>query len=188
MPCHGYGLPAKECNVGSMLRKVPGSTCEHCYAMKGNYQFSNVQKAMYKRLDAVNNSPTWVRDMEWVIGAKEKSGFFRWHDSGDLQSIDHLSKIVEIARRLPRIKFWLPTREQKIVDFVGFYKAFPANLVVRVSAAMVNGKAPERFKWTSGVVTDEKNVSCPAPTQGNKCLSCRRCWDKRVTNVNYALH
>ena len=42
MPGKAYGLPAKECNVGSRLRDVPGSVCETCYALKGRYVFDNV--------------------------------------------------------------------------------------------------------------------------------------------------
>ena len=34
MPCPTYNTPAKLCKTGSKLRKVKGSTCEGCYAMK----------------------------------------------------------------------------------------------------------------------------------------------------------
>ena len=51
MPGWSYGLPAKECKTGSKLRKVPGSTCFDCYALKGCYVFKVVQDAQYRRLD-----------------------------------------------------------------------------------------------------------------------------------------
>ena len=42
MPGFAYGTPAELCKTGSKLRKVKGSVCADCYAMKGCYMFSNV--------------------------------------------------------------------------------------------------------------------------------------------------
>ena len=42
MPCPTYNTPAKLCKTGSKLRKIKGSTCNGCYAMKGNYLFPSV--------------------------------------------------------------------------------------------------------------------------------------------------
>ncbi len=50
MPCHGFSTPADACQVGSQLRKIPGSVCAGCYALKGRYRFPNVQRAMEFRL------------------------------------------------------------------------------------------------------------------------------------------
>jgi hypothetical protein len=44
MPCASVGLPAiVACRTGAKLAQVPGSVCSGCYAMKGNYRFSNVK-------------------------------------------------------------------------------------------------------------------------------------------------
>ena len=37
MPFYNYDLSAWDCKKGSQLRKVAGSVCSDCYAMKGNY-------------------------------------------------------------------------------------------------------------------------------------------------------
>ena len=37
MPGLSYSLPAWECKTGSKLRKVKGSVCASCSALKGNY-------------------------------------------------------------------------------------------------------------------------------------------------------
>jgi hypothetical protein len=34
MPGWAYGIPAKECKVGSKLAKIPGTVCHGCYALK----------------------------------------------------------------------------------------------------------------------------------------------------------
>ena len=80
MPGWSYGLPAKECKTGSKLRKVPGSTCYDCYALKGCYVFKVVQDAQYRRLRAIRD-PRWVQAMVHLINSK-KADVFRWHDSG----------------------------------------------------------------------------------------------------------
>ena len=37
MPGLSYSLPAWECKTGAKLRKVEGTPCFGCYALKGNY-------------------------------------------------------------------------------------------------------------------------------------------------------
>jgi len=113
MPCYSFSIPAKRCITGMKLRNVKGSICSSCYALKGRYVFDNVQNALENRFQKLNHS-NWVQLMAQLIAKKEKSGFFRWHDSGDLQSVVHLHKICEVAKMLPNIKFWLPTREFSI--------------------------------------------------------------------------
>ena len=59
MPGFAIGIPAKECKTGAKLRKIKGSVCYGCYALKGCYVFPDVQAAQYKRLAAITN-PLWV--------------------------------------------------------------------------------------------------------------------------------
>ena len=68
-------------------------------AMKGCYVFKVVQDAQYRRLAAIKD-PRWVEAMAQIINSK-KPEVFRWHDSGDVQDLDHLNKIYECASSLP---------------------------------------------------------------------------------------
>lgn len=192
MPCYGYSTPAKRCIVGMKMRSVEGSVCASCYACKGNYSFPDVQDALEARYQSLF-SPLWEEAMVYLIGKKEKSGFFRWHDSGDLQGTWHLQKIVNIANRLPDIKFWLPTREYAMVsEFISKGGIVPENLTIRLSSLMIDGNAPEaiakRFNLVVSGVTKEKGFDCPSSLQGNKCLDCRACWDKETFAINYKKH
>ena len=190
MPCSSYSIPASRCITGSKLRNVEGSTCSSCYACKGQYRFSNVQAALETRFASLEH-PEWVSAMTAQITAANKNGFFRWHDSGDIQSVAHLRNIVLVALATPDIKHWIPTREYKIVaDYRKQYGAFPANLTVRLSAHMVDGAAPNMGLPTSTVHSTPNTDShvCPAPTQGNKCMDCRACWSGDVANVSYHIH
>jgi len=112
--------------------------------------------------------------------------FFRWHDSGDLQSLEHLQKIFEVCRRTPNTKHWLPTREAQILKQVQ-PEDVPKNLIIRFSSHMIDQGPVTAWPWTSTVVTKEKRT-CPAPEQGNACGSCRSCWSRDIKNVAYGKH
>lgn len=195
MPSESYSLPAQECITGSKLVNVKGSVCEGCYALKGNYHRfkSNIEPAQYKRLESIKH-PDWVKAMVKLIGNKP---YFRWHDSGDLQSVDHLYKIAEVARQLDRTLFWLPTREYDIVkDFVKNH-AIPHNLIIRMSTMMIDqpAKLPRSLTGFANILTSSVHsqkeldgFKCLAPKQEGQCRSCRACWDNKVTNVSYHVH
>lgn len=195
MPCQSYGLPAKECKTGSTLRKLKGSTCESCYALKGQYVFRNVQEAQYKRLDSIKK-PEWVAAMATLLS---KAKLFRWHDSGDLMDVDHFQKIIDVCKATPDCQHWLPTREKKIIKtYLRLHPeqgSIPDNLVIRISMPMVNQYKPVETGRgnivTSSVHTDSLNAvgfECPASKQNNECRDCRACFNLEVTNVSYLAH
>ena len=181
MPGWSIGIPAKECKTGKKLRQIKNSVCEGCYALKGCYVFKVVQEAQYKRLEAISH-PDWVLAMATLINSK-KPDVFRWHDSGDVQAVQHLEKIFEVCRLTSNKKHWMPTREAWIKDHM--HKA-PANLVVRFSSPMIDQGPVKSWANTSTVST--KSRSCPAPDNNNECGSCRACWDPLVKNIEYGKH
>jgi len=180
-------LSAFSCKTGSILAKIEGSVCAGCYARKGMYRFKNVKAALKIREEKISN-PLWVEAWVFILRNKKKiteSKIFRWHDSGDLQSEEHLEKIIEVARQTPGIRHWLPTKES---SFVKNYKGdIPSNIVIRLSGTMVNGKAPI-FRNTSTVVTDAALATCRAFETGGQCGECRKCYDPTVSNVAYLKH
>ena len=181
MPCYSINLPATECNVGSILARVPGTTCHGCYALKGRYRFKTTKRAMARRLKALDHG-SWTTAMVTLITG---SKYFRWHDSGDIQSAKHLTNIFEVCNRTPDTMHWLPTREAKLLQYLD-PEVVPKNLLIRLSATKVNGAAPAAWPWTSTVSTTTK--TCPAPEQGGKCRNCRSCWTRSVKNVTYHKH
>ena len=181
MPGWSIGLPAKECKTGGKLQKVKGSVCYDCYALKGCYVFKVVQQAQYRRLAAIKD-PQWVEAMAHLINSK-RPRVFRWHDSGDVQDLEHLQKIYEVCRLTPSKRHWMPTREAWIKDHL---QDKPANLVIRLSSPMVDQGPVSSWPNTSTVVTS--GASCPAPKQNNECGSCRQCWDSSIKNISYGKH
>ena len=186
MPGFAYGIPAQLCKVGSELRKIKGSVCEKCYAQKGAYSWGPVKKAYQRRFDTLNH-PQWMEAMVFLM-KKKKIEWFRWHDSGDLQSVEHLNKICLIALETPETNYWLPTKEKAIVKQYRKQNEIPKNLVIRVSGAMIDGERPAGFENTSTVSSDKNSATCVAYLQGGKCLDCRACWNPEVKNIVYPKH
>ena len=181
MACYSFGIPAAECQTGAILRGVAGSTCSDCYALKGNYiRYPKIKEIQYKRLESINN-PLWVDAMATQIN----DDVFRWHDAGDIQSVEHLRKIFAVCRLTPNTKHWLPTQERKYLLEVDPNEV-PENLIIRLSGSKINGSIPNAWEHTSTVVTE--NATCPAPNQNGKCLDCRMCWNKEIKNVSYGKH
>ena len=181
MPGPAFNLPAADCITGAKLVKVNGSVCAGCYALKGRYRFNNVQSALRRRAACLMH-PDWIDAMVALISGHE---YFRWHDSGDIQSVEHLKRIFEVCKRTPDTKHWMPTREARFLRLMD-PDIIPSNLIIRMSSHMIDQGPVTFWPWTSTVSSSSK--TCPAQDQGNKCRSCRACWDRKVANVTYPKH
>jgi hypothetical protein len=159
------------------------------------YSFPVVRNAQQRRLDILaSNLNDWKRDMTELIRRKYRnktgdSAVFRWHDSGDLQSLEHFEAIIQIARDFPTIRFWIPTKEIGIVrKWIRRNREFPTNLAVRVSAPMIGSAAKPIPGALSSTVGAGVGYACPAYGQGGTCGPCRACWDTSVPSVDYPQH
>jgi hypothetical protein len=202
MPGTSYGISARACITGARLAAVKGSVCHGCYALRGNYLYPSIAMAHDKRIAGIAN-PLWTSAMVALLKAahargtgrngKIERGWHRWHDSGDLQSAEHLTKICAVAALTPELWHWLPTRELSIVArYVASGGTVPENLLIRVSATMIDGPATKAWPFTSGVHDKHEppagSHKCPAPSQGGICGACRACWNKDVAHVSYHKH
>jgi hypothetical protein len=162
MPGLSYSLPAWECKTGSKLRKIKGSVCASCYALKGNYtRYKAIKAAQYVRLESLKKE-LWTAAM---VSQIQRQKYFRWHDAGDVQAWikDHLDR----APANLVIRFSPPMVDMKAPD------SWP-------NSSSVISKDQKWFGATS--------VLCPAPQQGGKCGDCRQCWNPEIKNVSYWKH
>ena len=175
--------------------------------MKGCYVFPVVKAAQYRRLASIKD-PRWAMAMAVAINSK-KAPEFRWHDSGDVQDLDHLNKIFMVCHITPHKRHWLPTREAWIRDHVS---RAPDNLIIRFSMPMVDQEPAGSWAHTSTVSSIATDDSCPAfrtdktghvwdllsfhqfdKKRKNEldlghCGTCRRCWTHGIDNISYAQH
>jgi hypothetical protein len=208
MPGDSYNLNAKDCKTGAKLVKIPGSVCAECYALGGNYtRYEVVPIAQARRLERLEN-PGWVKAMAKLTSKGEP---FRWFDSGDVQSLSMLIKIVAVAMLNPQQKYWLPTKEYSIVTEYRKRGGFePKNLAFRVSAPKIDQRLPDAWGTSSMVITPGTKVGpdvfiCDAAhtmkngrkvetiTKENKsllghCGDCRACWNPNNKVTAYPIH
>lgn len=193
MPCKSYSLPTEACKTGYKMAQIKGSICHSCYANKGFYKAyeKTVKPSQWARLDSLTN-PHWVDGMVNLIG---NDSFFRWHDSGDLQGVDHLEKIARVAELTPNTRHWLPTREYGMVkQFISKNGALPSNLIVRLSAMYPDKPVivPLSLQGVANVAVSNVHTgkpmgtACNAPENNGACGDCRLCWSTET--VSYALH
>jgi hypothetical protein len=163
--------------------------CSKCYAKKGFYKTyaHTVIPAQERRLAAIDD-PLWVDAM---VASLKRENWFRWFDSGDLQSVEMLRKIAAVARATPHCRHWVATRERGFVSSYLTDSVVPDNLCIRVSATFPDVPVKELKGVHMGNVHKDKppvGQSCPAPQQNGKCETCRACWDKSVPTVSYKEH
>lgn len=194
MPCKSYSLPTIACQTGYRMAQIPGTVCASCYANKGFYAMyqATIEPAQVARLASLED-PLWIDSMVNLIGQDE---YFRWHDSGDLQSLAHLEQIAAVCNATPGTMHWLPTREYGIVkDYVAKHGAVPANLVIRLSAMYPDKpvQIPASLRGIAGIAASNVHTSkpmgedCNASKQNGECRDCRSCWNRTKT-VSYAMH
>lgn len=202
MPCKSYSLPTAACHTGARMAEIPGSICSSCYATRGNYRTyaASIEPGQVARLGEIlaalecpDTASLWVDAMVSLIGADP---FFRWHDSGDLQSAGHLELIARVARATPKTRHWLPTREYGMVkEWLAAGNTVPVNLTIRLSAMYADRPVivPASLQGIPGIAVSEVHRNeparvreCPAPLQGGRCDTCRACWTDAP--VSYRFH
>jgi len=196
-------------NAGTSCPGAKGAeVCESCYAKKGMYRFPVVKDARsYNQQDY--HKPDWVDRM---VAKVSKLDYFRWFDSGDIESLELAKKMFKVIDKTRQTKHWLPTRSDKVATIrrVMFnidtksiteeqlpFRELP-NVAVRLSADNVGLSKPERDGVNAFVIRQEdlaeaqrRNIYiCPVTLPGStqfSCDWCTKCYEKDG-DVAYCLH
>ena len=186
-----WSLQALETCPGSI--ESPGvlvDACKGCYATTGNYNYPNV------KAPRAHNKTDWQR-LEWtdeMVQALDSDRYFRWFDSGDMYSLGLAEKMLEVMKRTPWVKHWLPTRMHKFPKFALVLAEMQAleNVMVRPSSDSIRG---EFIVGTHGsVIVENASVVpegatlCRAYENAGKCSGCRACYNKDVAVIAYPAH
>jgi hypothetical protein len=186
-----WSLQAIDTCPGSVA--APGElvdACKGCYATTGNYRFANV------KAPRLHNQEDWKR-LTWsddMVAELSKDRFFRWFDSGDMYTLALAEKILEVMKRTPWCKHWLPTRMYKFPKFRQALSEMQAlkNVSVRFSSDSVTGEYTKSLHGSVIIPTPEdvkKGMTlCQAYDNDGKCNGCRACYDKKVKVVAYPAH
>ena len=202
MPSLSWSISALDCSTGTKLRESKQSTvCDGCYALKGMQSLPTQQNAYARRLELWRtNRKLWLLSMDYLLKNKKEiqdTKYFRWFDSGDIQGAEMFQDLITLANLNPLIKFWLPTKEFKLVKI--YANQIPSNLNVRKSHPLINAyKMQPMNNITESYVYDGDKLDtipndtrvCPAtkPNSNGQCNDCRMCWDNSIKSITYIKH
>jgi len=190
--CLSWSLIARDTCPGSIDPKTKAlvPACSGCYAVGGNYRYPNVKEPReFNREDWQRED--WADDM---VHALMGETHFRWFDSGDCYALGLTEKILDVMRRTPWCKHWLPTRMHKFEKFsavISEMQSLP-NVVVRPSSDSILGEFTPGVHGSTIVPTADASPAeafvCGAYTREGKCGPCRKCWDKTTPLIAYPAH
>jgi len=168
---------------------IGADACAGCYAMGGNYRYPNV------KAPRIHNKEDWKRD-EWIddmVKSLDSDRYFRWFDSGDVYSLALAEKILEVMKRTPWVKHWIPTRMGKFAKFAPVLSRIASldNVSLRFSSDSIMGDySPEHGSTIFPTIDHVTNgvKPCMAYENEGKCNGCRSCWDKSIPVIGYIAH
>lgn len=197
-----WSLPAGDSCPGAKDAEV----CKGCYAQKGMYRFPVVKAVReYNKLDY--HKDDWVDRM---VKEVSKFDYFRWFDSGDIETPVLAVKIQRVIQRTQSTRHWLPTRSDKIQSIQAVLdSANPSpiysvpmskvsNVALRPSADNIGLKNKERPGVNSYVINNtiedffeakkQGIYICPVGINPNQksCDTCTMCYTD--AKVAYVLH
>jgi hypothetical protein len=167
-----------------------------CYDLNNGHRNFPARQYKFKQNLKLAKSSKFVNTMIQQI-RQTRQRQFRWFGSGDLLSYKMLNQIVLIAKKLPKIDFWLPTSRDDILMeyFEVKKKKIPDNLTIRLSCPDVCKDMPHFLKglckkWGipySLTTMNPKQATCQASLDGLSCQNCEDCFDSKK-NVVYLVH
>lgn len=191
MPCLSISLDARLCNTGGVLAKIPNTPCNKCYALRGFYNMPYTRDAMEERLKMMTSAKFIPR----MVRLLKDEHYFRWFDSGDIQSEKMGHDILTIAEQTPKVRHWLPSKEYKWWRNITRERPIPSNVTLRISTPVDDRPPIPRWNYTSTTYTYEASPAiagfrCIAhenkETYGKyECGTCRACWNPGINNIAY---
>jgi hypothetical protein len=186
----------------SIVNRQAGTTCPgkspwciHCYAEHGNFKRFGLQAKFGAKI------------LELPVNIRE---LFRWHVSGDFDTIAYINMAIDYMMAHPCTKFWAYTRSWDVPELLPALETMRAlpnmQLFASVDETMVEPPTGWRVAFLetdnrfSGVTCLEQACSktCPPDCDGKPknghvaimpdCEACTYCFRKPKGNVRFLLH
>lgn len=184
-----YGIKPELINKPHRLKNVI------CYAL------NNPNERYPSRIDKLKENLKLIKSAKFVQTMRTqimttRSRQFRFFSSGDLPNYTSLTKIVKLAKLLPKVEIWLSTsRDDYLYKFLVEKKQTkPHNLKIRLSHddPLIPFAEPEKQFWlnhgvfVSSTTLDATKANCPASKDGLSCGTCEKCFTD--PEVIYLIH
>lgn len=165
-----------------------------CYACKGRFRFSTVQKSLEKNYNIYKNNPQNYFNQIQVYLTALPYKYFRYHSSGDIVDTQYLLGMIETANKCKKTKFLCFTKKFEIVnEYLANGGIIPKNLNIVFSAwGIFIPDNPYNLPMTyvnfskNGL---DKTIPNKAKQCNGQCATCQMCWKlKRGQSVYFNFH
>jgi len=172
-----------------VLKTCPGKTefCSRlCYGLNGRFTKQRMREIYQSNLEASKQADFAERIVREIL--KTKAEVFRLHVVGDFYSVEYVERWLEIADRLPDVKFFGSTRSWRVLglrDTVKRFRDLP-NVYLRASIDFSHLDKPS-YSW--GVWSIEgKGDPCPHDySLVENCITCKKCWQTKDSDIRLRL-
>ena len=182
-------LPTSICRADAPCKKG-------CYANKGNWTFTNVQKCLNNNLELFKQHKEKFFDdiIQWLNDEDTIYKFFRWFSSGDIVNFEFFKGMVRTAKESPNTKFLCFTKKYEIVnDYILFNGDLPKNLKVVFSnwgdfKPLNPYNLPETHVKFKNPLLNDNIPEFAIPCKGS-CKTCKACWSlEKGQSVYFDIH
>lgn len=193
---------------GTLLTNISGTCGKHCgecfgdcYAVRFiKCHHNTVVKAYAANTVVLRHNPNKLRKSIKEYCNKNIVKYFRFHTSGELESVSQLQLYCDICKDNPDVVFYIYTKAFEILEaWIEKKRVFPKNLIVNLSQWNDNLRGlSDRllqqcniFAYDDGCVDLSHMKHCPAVDRkghetGVTCAECRRCMKKGNATAVYA--
>ncbi len=112
-----FSIPAgNDKKTGKLICAFAKECLKLCYAKKGNYRFTSVEKGMSYRYE-LSKQENFIELIDKAIKKvkTDKQIYIRIHDSGDFYSPSYFAKWLQIARLNPSVRFYAYTKSHSFI-------------------------------------------------------------------------
>lgn len=163
----------------TVSKEVCGRQCPGCYALKPQLRFPKVLKYRERMLERSRSKDFTDDIVDEISKSKKNFKAVRLHSSGEFYSQEYLNKWVEIAKRLPSIRFYAFTKRKKDFDFT---EAEAQDNLIIIDSLKFGGLNYGTLDEMSKLVDKYNTRICPATFKGaskDTCgVTCSYCWTK----------
>ncbi len=172
-----------------VLTTCPGKTefCSRlCYGLQGRFTRQKMTGLYQSNLEATKRADFVERIVFEILKVKART--FRLHVVGDFYSAEYVESWLEIAARLPNVKFFGSTRSWRVPglrDAVKRFRDLP-NVYLRAS---IDSTHPDRPASSWGVWSIEgEGEPCPHDYGlVENCITCKKCWQSKDSGIRFRL-
>ncbi|MCK4387794.1 MAG: hypothetical protein KAW00_03385 [Dehalococcoidia bacterium] len=168
-----------------VLKTCPGKTefCSRlCYGLNGRFARQRVREIYQSNLEVSKQADFVERIVRELLKTKPEA--FRLHVVGDFYSVEYVEKWLEIADRVPDIKFFGSTRSWRVPglrDAVTRLRDLP-NVYLRASIDFSHLDKPS-CSWGVWSIEGEGD---PCPHDYGlieNCITCKKCWQNKDSDI-----